>query len=630
MKYDVKNKETSAKQKNLWAAHENNIKLLFDALYSQHNYCRDAWEKTTGIITEACNNRPLLLRKKDSNKSSQWVLSNEICGMSLYVDRFCGNLQNLKRKLSYFEDLGTNFLHLMPLFDSPEGECDGGYAVSDFRKVNPKFGSLDELKGVIQAMGKKQMYLMLDVVLNHASHKHEWAEKAKAGNKKYQEYFYMFDRKEDTLMYEQAMPEVFPESAPGNFTYVPECDKWVMTVFHNYQWDLNFSNPFLFAEMLDTIFFYANLGVDILRIDAPAFIWKQPGTNCQNLPQAHTVLRLIKQCVKAATPGMALLAEAIVAPKEIIKYFGEGDYVANECDAAYNATHMALQWDALATDDVRIMLESQQVMLKKPAGTTWINYTRCHDDIGLAFEDSAIEKAGFNPFLHRKFLQEYYSGKFEGSMATGALFSSNAKTGDARISGTLASLCGLEKAIELKDEAGISRAIDKIILMQAHCIFSSGIPMLFYGDERGTINDHSYEKDEAKNYDNRWMHRPVINWQAIDKGDEHPASKIIYEKTRHLLQLRKNNRELADIKPSQWVNMQNKHLAAYLHNGESSKLIGIFNFSSNETVFSWFTLKNCGFVFKQQLTEIITGEKITVGKDEEKITLKPYGFILLK
>jgi len=356
----------------------------------------------------------------------------------------------------------------MPLFKSPANESDGGYAVSDFRAVEEKFGTLKDLQNLIQQLQQQGFYLMIDIVLNHTSHHHEWAQKAKAGEKKYQDYYYMFDDRSLPDAFDSTMPEIFPEVAPGNFTWNEDCKKWVMTVFHNYQWDLNYTNPQVFIAMLNNIFFYANLGIDVLRIDAPAFIWKQLGTTCQNLPKAHTLLRLIKQCVAIATPGMALLGEAIVAPKEIIKYFGTDNYTAQECDVAYNAAQMALQWDALATTDTRVMLAAQQVILQKPYGTTWINYTRCHDDIGLGYDDWMIQQAGFNAYEHRKFLKEYYTGSFYNSPARGALFAVNVKTQDARISGTLASLCGLEKAINDKDETAIATSINKIAMMQAH------------------------------------------------------------------------------------------------------------------------------------------------------------------
>ncbi len=463
---------------------------LFNQVYGFHPANKEGFDSLLKTIATAFANRSALLKERDIEKlktePEHWFLSNKIAGMSLYVDRFCGSLNTLKNKLGYFEKLGVNFLHLMPVFESPTGESDGGYAVSDFRTVDERFGTLNDLNELQKKMQQRNMYLMLDIVLNHTSHKHEWAEKAKQGVQQYQDYYYFFNDRNEPDEYDKSMPEVFPEAAPGNFTWVPECNKWVMSVFHNYQWDLNFSNPKVLVEMVDTILFYANLGVDILRIDAPAFIWKEKGTGCQNLPIAHTLLQLIKQCVQMAAPGMALLGEAIVAPNEIMKYFGTGDKQALECDFAYNATQMALQWDALATGDIRVMMAAQQVLLQKPYGTSWVTYTRCHDDIGLGYDDYMITNAGYEPYGHRRFLRDYYSGSYDGSPAMGALFSVNEKTGDARISGSLASLCGLEYALKKNDEGEIQTAVNKILLMQAHSFFLGGIPMIFYGDELGT------------------------------------------------------------------------------------------------------------------------------------------------
>ncbi|MEJ7826841.1 MAG: alpha-amylase family glycosyl hydrolase [Segetibacter sp.] len=379
-------------------ANASAIQSLYNQIYASHPHGKALFDELIQTIIKGYKDRREDLKAKDISKAAEdyWFLSNNITGMCLYVDRFCGNLKNLGNKLDYFEDLGVNFLHLMPLFESPAKEGDGGYAVSNFRKIDERFGSLEDLQALQNKMRQKHMYLMIDIVLNHTSHHHAWANKAKQGDATYQDYFYFFDDRTLPDEYDRTMPDIFPESAPGSFTYVPECDKWVMTVFHNYQWDLNYTNPHVFIEMLDIVFYYANLGVDILRIDAPAFIWKQLGTTCQNLPQAHSILRLIKQCVQVVAPGMALLGEAKVAPQEIIKYFGTGEYKTRECDFAYNATHMALQWDALATGDVRVMMAAQHEILQKPYGTSWITYTRSHDDIGLGYDDYMIQQAGSN------------------------------------------------------------------------------------------------------------------------------------------------------------------------------------------------------------------------------------------
>jgi amylosucrase len=610
------------------------IQTLYNELYNPggNGNNDNNFKKLTATIISAFLNRSPALQQKDVDKleKENWFISNELAGMSLYVDRFCGSIKNLEEKIPYLQELGINLLHLMPLFESPRGESDGGYAVSNFRKVDQRFGTLEDLQHLQKKMGEENMYLMIDIVLNHTSHYHEWAIKAKAGDKKYQDFFYMYDDRVIPDKFESTMPEIFPESSPGNFTWDEDCKKWVMTVFHNYQWDLNYSNPEVFIAMLDTIFFYANLGVDILRIDAPAFIWKQLGTTSQNLLEAHKILQLIKLCIQVAAPGMALLGEAIVAPKAIMNYFGTGNFTARECDFAYNATQMALLWDALATGDIRVMYAAQYIMLQKPLGTSWITYTRCHDDIGLGYDDDMIENTGFNAYEHRKFLKNYYSGKYYGSPAKGALFSYNPKTGDARISGTLASLCGLEKAVENENEYEITTAINKILMMQSLSFFIGGLPMLFYGDEVGYINDYSYLNDPGKSYDNRWMHRPVINWSK--NALIHKKGSIenrIFSGTQKLLAIRKKLPAIADHSNLTWITPHNIHVAGFIRSNKAQQIFCLYNFSSKPSYVTWYAFKETGFS-PERLYDHWSNERYRVANDDEYLIIQPYGFHLME
>jgi amylosucrase len=608
------------------------IKALYDEIYGSHPNAAESFGRLLTIVTRGFIDRPEAMKDKDDEKLDQghWFLSNRITGMSLYVDRFCGQLADMESKLDYLRQLGVNLLHLMPLFESPPNESDGGYAVSDYRTVDPRFGTLEDLRRLRQQMSGRDMFLMLDIVVNHTSHHHEWARKARQGVPGFQDYYYMYDDRTLPDQFERGMPEIFPESSPGNFTYCNDINKWVMTVFHNYQWDLNYTNPTVLLEMLDTIFFYGNLGVDILRIDAPAFIWKQVGTTCQNLPQAHTLLRLIKQCVQVAMPGMAILGEAIVAPKEIMKYFGTGPFTSRECDLAYGATHMALQWDALATGDTRVMLAAQHEILQKPYGTTWITYTRCHDDIGLGYENYMIEHAGFDPSPHRKFLMEYYSGAYPASPASGALFSVNPKTNDARISGSLASLCGLEKALLSKDPATIDMAIGRIIMMQAHSFLIGGIPMIFYGDEAGYTNDYSYLDDPGKSYDNRWMHRPIIDWEKNKRiNDEASAEGRVYSATRRLIAIRNKLPMIADAKNLTWLTSHNVHIAGYLRTLEDRRVYCLFNFSDQSQSLTWQAFKEHGAI-SERLVDHWNDQEYALGANHESITLAPYQINILE
>jgi len=616
-----------------FSANVSMVHELFGTIYG-HREDADQWYNLIlSTIIKSYRERPKILRHLDKQKmgKNMWFLSNDIVGLSLYVDRFCGSIKNLEEKLDYFEELGINFLHLMPIMESPEGESDGGYAVSDFRNVDKKFGTIEDLRSLDDRMKEKGMYLMLDIVLNHTSSHHEWAIKASEGDQKYQNYFYMFDDRSVPDAFENTMPDIFPDSSPGSFTFDKKSGKWVMTVFNHYQWDLNYTNPAVFVEMLDTIFFYANLGVDILRIDAPAFIYKAMGTSCQNLPEAHTLLQLIKHCVQVATPGMALLGEAIVAPKEIMKYFGIDRFKGRECDVAYNATHMALQWDALATSDTRVMVEAQHDILQKPYGATWITYTRCHDDIGLGYEDAMIRRAGYNPYEHRTFMKNYYSGSFIGSTAKGALFGVNPKTNDARISGSLASLCGLEYGIDKNLKFVIAQSLDKILLMQAHSILMGGIPMLFYGDECGYTNDYSYLMDQAKSYDNRWMHRPIIDWNKNEKRKKKGTiEQNVFSGTKRIIEIRKKYSAFGDYNNIEWVSPHNIHIAGYIRYDETDKIFCLFNFSNQDAHLTWYAFREKGCKYGFQLHDLWSGTKYTIGYDDQHMVFKPYQFVILK
>jgi amylosucrase len=613
---------------NLFVIHQ-----LYEAIYG-HREDKDAWlEELIDTILRGHQNRSVQLKEKDGEKEKErgWILSGNITGMSLYVDRFCGTFHDLRQKLPYFSELGVNLLHLMPVMESPENESDGGYAVSDFRNTDKRFGTLEDLKALSSDLKEENMLLMMDIVLNHTSHRHMWAERAKAGEKVYQDFYYMYPDRTVPDWFEQTMPEIFPDSSPGSFTYDEQSGKWVMTVFHHYQWDLNYSNPAVFIAMLDTIFFYANLGVDILRIDAPAFIWKKLGTTCQNLPEAHTLLQLIKHCVQVAAPGMALLGEAIVSPKEIMKYFGKGQFYGRECDVAYNATQMALQWDALATGDVRVMLAAQEDIQQKPYGTTWISYVRCHDDIGLGYDDDMIRAAGFDPFEHRKFLKNYYSGHHPGSTAKGALFGVNPKNQDARISGSLASLCGLEHALQRNDAPATEISVRKIMLMQAHSMFMGGIPMLFYGDEVGYTNDYTYLSDPGKSYDNRWMHRPAIDWKKNDRRKKKGTlEKLLFDQTKKLIQLRKKYSIFSDHQKVVWLNPHNRHIAGFKRSDRSRSVYCLFNYAPHDAWLTWFALREKGAMDNAVLRDLWSGAEWIMGKDHEHLVMAPYQFLLLE
>ncbi|CAG7857192.1 partial amylosucrase, partial [biofilm metagenome] len=483
-------------------------------------------------------------REQDHN----WFLSQKWVGMALYTNGFADNLQDLVEKIPYFQELDINIVHIMPIMQCPPGKSDGGYAVSNFRKIDDRIGDLDDLRRVAEEFRKRDILLVLDIVLNHTSDEHLWAQKAAAGDKCFQDYYYIFDNREIPDMFEQTMPEIFPETDPGNFTWNGDMQKWVMTVFHSYQWDLNYSNPEVFIEMVDILLFWANQGVDILRLDAVAFLWKRIGTTCQNERNAHLILQLMKDCCQVSAPGVLFIAEAIVAPVEVIKYFGEDAIIAKECEIAYNATLMALLWDAIATKNSKLLYLGIKNLPDKLERATWLNYVRCHDDIGFGFDDNDIRAAGYDPVEHRKFIVDYFSGQFAESPARGLKFMHNHLTGDARICGSLASLAGLESAADADDPAMINEAINKILLLQSLILTFGGIPLLYNGDALGVVNDYSYRSDPNKCNDNRWIHRPKINWERAElRKKQGTIEYTIFNAMKKMIAIRKETAAFADF-----------------------------------------------------------------------------------
>jgi amylosucrase len=530
---------------NFYAIHS-----LFHRLYGTRADFKTAMIGLVEVMASRYIERSNELEAQDMAREANhnWFLKEEWVGMALYADGFAGDLTKLTAKLPYLQELGVNMLHIMPMLPGPEGASDGGYAVSDFRNIDPRVGNLESLATLVESLRKRAMLVTLDVVVNHTSNEHEWARKARAGEQRYLDYYYTYPDRETPDLFEQSMPEIFPESSPGNFTWDEDLRRWVMTVFHSYQWDLNYTNPAVFIEMVDVVLFWANRGADIIRLDAVAFLWKKIGTACQNEREAHLILQLMKDCCQVTAPGVLFIAEAIVAPSEIIKYFGEDAIAAKECEIAYNATLMALLWDSVATRNAKLLSRGLRSLPDKLDRATWLNYIRCHDDIGLGFDDLDIERVGYQPFAHRRFLIDYFTGNYEHSDARGHVFGHNAKTGDARIAGTLASLVGLETAIEHGDELAIGRCVRQILLLHSVLLSFGDIPLLYYGDELGTINDYSWQNDPIKSHDSRWLHRPRIDWQRAERRHQRGSvEERIFSGLKRLISVRKTVPAFADF-----------------------------------------------------------------------------------
>ena len=431
-------------------------------------------------------------------------------------------------------------------------------------------------------------------------------------------------------MFEQSMPEIFPETAPGNFTWDEEMGRWVMTVFNDYQWDLNYSNPAVFIEMLNIILFWANQGADILRLDAVAFLWKKIGSTCQNEREAHLILQLLKDCCQVSAPGVVFIAEAIVAPVEMIKYFGEDAVIAKECEIAYNATFMALLWDAVATKNARLLNQGIKSLPVKLERATWLNYVRCHDDIGLGFDDRDILLCDYEPARHRKFLVDYFTGKFDHSHARGLPFGQNTKTGDTRISGSLASLVGLEHALETGDNQAIDDSIKLILLLHGMILSFGGIPLLYYGDELGTLNDDSYRDDPYKKGDTRWVHRPSIDWDKAERRNTPGTVEYeIFSALKRMIAVRKEIDVFADFNNRELIEVENPHLfvfGRYHLQKQNEQVLVVANFSNKPQHLNLEDLGNWGTQYRS-LVDLYRGESPDVFKNS--LVIPGFGFYWL-
>ncbi len=597
---------------------------LFERLHGLYGKDHDFYYHLEGILasaTEMWIDRPAELKALDAMRevNPRWYLSNRMVGAMCYVDLFGGDLQGLRQRISYLTELGVTYLHLMPLFKVPAGDNDGGYAVSSYREVDPRLGTMDDFEELATDLRNHGISLTVDFVFNHTSDEHEWAKRALAGDKEYQEYYRMFPNREMPDAYERTMPEVFTEDHPGAFTYRTRLKKWVWTTFHTYQWDLNYGNPAVFNRMIEEMLFLANKGVEILRLDAVAFIWKQLGTNSQNLPEAHWIIQAFNAVASIAAPAMVFKSEAIVHPDEVRKYIG-----LDECQLSYNPQLMALLWDALATRDVRVLHHAMRHRYEIPEGCGWVNYVRCHDDIGWAFADDDVEAVGFTPDEHRRFLTRFYTGRFEGSFARGAPFQEDPRTGDARVSGMAASLTGVEKALDEQDDKEIDLGIHRLLLLHGVIITMGGIPLLYLGDEIAMLNDYAYDKHPDKVGDSRWLHRPTFDWERAEQ--RHELDSIpgrVFQGLSRLIQLRQQNLAFAHG-DTELVETGNEHVFGFVRSDEGSVVFVLANFTEAQQTLEARRLRQMGM--RKTMVDLYAGHMITA---TQELLMEPYQLMVL-
>ncbi|MGB0296042.1 MAG: alpha-amylase family glycosyl hydrolase [bacterium] len=603
----------------LWERTEKQFPALFDRLHALYGGRYDFFYHLEEIIFEALKAgfaRSTELKQLDSQRLNDplWIQNQKMLGATGYVDLQAGNLEGIRQQISYYRELGLTYLHLMPLFARPEGENDGGYAVSSYRDVDPPLGTMEELAQLAQELREAGISLVVDFIFNHTANNHAWACKAKSGDLEFQGYYWMFDREEETTAWQQHLRPIFPDRG-GSFTWCEDAQKWVWTTFFEFQWDLNYSNPEVFRGMLAEMLFLANKGIEILRMDAVAFIWKRPGTDCENQPEAHWILQAYNALCAIAAPALLLKSEAIVHPDEVARYIRP-----DECRLSYNPLLMALLWESLATRNTRLLHASLQARFPIDPECTWVNYLRCHDDIGWTFDDAIANQLGIDGAGHRKFLNDFYTGRFPGSFAKGLPFQENPITGDARISGTLASLAGLEAALILKDLEAVDLAIGRILLLYSIIFSIGGIPLIYLGDESAMLNDYSFAHNPEQASDSRWVHRPVRDWsqerQALNDPNS-PAARI-YAGIQYRLQLRRSLPVLSQGQ-TEFLNISNDHVFAYIRHQDSQRLLLLCNFTERSQSVSLKELRVQGF--SDQAQDLLTSQTLQLAED---LYLAPY------
>lgn len=552
---------------------------LYLQLYGERYDVSYHLEQLLKLLARSLAQRPDYLVAED-DAPQNWHKNAAALGSACYVDLFADDFTGLAQRIPYLKQTGINYLHLMPLFKAPEPNSDGGYAVSDYRKTMPQLGSMTQLSALMAKLHAEGIRPVLDFVFNHTSDEHRWALKAKAGDAQFQDYYFFFDDAERE-QYAPWLREIFPEIRRGCFTYEPTVGRWVWTTFNSFQWDLNYANPEVFNAMAEEMLFLANQGAAVLRLDALAFVWKEAGTNCENLPKAHSLIQAFNAVARIAAPALQFKSEAIVHPDEVVKYIAPV-----ECQLSYNPLLMALLWNSLATRKTRLLTESLQRRFAIDPNCSWVNYIRCHDDIGWTFDDNVAWQLGINPDHHRQFLNQFYTGQFAGSFATGVPFQQNPVTGDCRVAGMLASLTGVEQALAGDNAPHLAHALARIYLLNSVILSIGGLPLLYMGDELGLLNDYSYRQDPAKKDDSRWVNRVKVSEQQLANATKpETLSGKIYAQLQQLIAVR-NRFTVLGAGTTEILQSGNQHLFAYRRQLDQQSMLCVVNFSETAQPFS--------------------------------------------
>ena len=595
--------------------HHDELRWLYMELYGNDSMFAELCDN----LYRFYNERKTALKDRDEKREQDpdWFKKTDMLGMMLYIDNFAGNLKGVQKKLPYLQECNVNCIHLMPFLDTSKGRSDGGYAVADFRKVRPDLGTMDDLAKLADACHEKGMNLCMDFVMNHTSEEHEWAHRAKAGDGEYMSRYFFYDNDRIPKAYERTVPQVFPTTAPGNFTYLPEIGHYVLTTFYPYQWDLNYGNPRVFNEMMYNFLYLANQGMDVIRIDAVPYIWKELGTSCRNLPQVHTIVRMMRMIGEIVCPSVVLLGEVVMEPEKVVPYFGTVE--KPECHMLYNVTTMATTWNSVATGDTRLLRRQMDIVNRLPREYTFLNYLRCHDDIGWGLDYDTLSKWGMKEVPHKQYLNDYFTGRIAGSTSCGELYNDDPVTKDARFCGTTASMCGIEQAIADGNQAALDDAIRLDVTLHAYMLTQSGIPMLYSGDEIGQLNDYSYREDPDKAADSRYVHRGAFRWELAKKRKAKTGVQgQLFQALQKLEKIRREEPVFGADANVYTYDVHNDSILCILREKDGELFMGMFNFSDSAQT-AWMQEKG---TFTELLTEKLMELKNPV--------LPPHGFYWVK
>ncbi|MCB7327410.1 MAG: amylosucrase [Mediterraneibacter faecis] len=595
--------------------HQDELRWLYMELYGNDAMYAELCEQMHDYYLK----RSTELKKRDikKEKNPDWFKEKEMLGMMLYIDNFAGNLKGVEKKLAYLKECNVNCLHLMPFLDTPKGKSDGGYAVADFRKVRPDLGTMKDLARLTEKCHENGMNVCMDFVMNHTSEEHEWAKRARAGEGEYMSRYFFYDNGDIPARYEETVPQVFPTTAPGNFTWLPEIGHYVLTTFYPYQWDLNYRNPRVFNEMMYNFLFLANQGMDIIRIDAVPYIWKELGTSCRNLKEVHTIVRMMRMIAEIVCPSVILLGEVVMEPEKVVPYFGTVE--KPECHMLYNVTTMATTWNSIATRDIRLLKKQMDIVSRLPKQYTFLNYLRCHDDIGWGLDFDTMKQWGMEEPSHKRYLNDYFTGKIANSISRGELYNDDPVTQDARFCGTTASMCGIEAAGFEGNAEKMQTAIQEDLMLHAYMLTQSGIPMLYSGDELGQVNDYSYKDDAEKASDSRYLHRGAFLWELADKRkDLSTVQGQLFQMLNRLEQIRRQENVFSQEAEVYTYDVHNDSILGILREYKGERFIALFNFSENEQT-AWMQEEG---IFRN----LVNGEIVEV-KDP---VLKGYEFVWMK